>query len=62
MKTIAIIGAGPVGLACASWILHKKPDAHVHLYDRLAKGFLCKIQLAHASPTGPAPIIAIVFM
>jgi 2-octaprenyl-6-methoxyphenol hydroxylase len=35
MKTIAIIGAGPVGLACASWILHKRPDAKVDLYDRL---------------------------
>jgi len=37
MKKIAIIGAGPVGLACASWILSKTPDAHLDLYDRLAE-------------------------
>lgn len=35
MKRIAIIGGGPAGLACASWILEKKPDAHLDLYDRL---------------------------
>lgn len=35
MKRIAIIGGGPVGLACASWILEKTPDTPLDLYDRL---------------------------
>lgn len=35
MKKIAIIGGGPVGLACASWILEKIPGACIDLYDRL---------------------------
>lgn len=35
MNRIAIIGAGPVGLACAGWLLQKNPNAHLDLYDRL---------------------------
>jgi threonine dehydrogenase-like Zn-dependent dehydrogenase len=35
MKKIAIIGAGPVGLACANWVLTKQPDAQLHLFDRM---------------------------
>jgi 2-octaprenyl-6-methoxyphenol hydroxylase len=35
MRKIAIIGAGPVGLACANWVLSKQPDAHLHLFDRM---------------------------
>lgn len=34
MKKIVIIGAGPVGLACANWILSKQPDIELHLFDR----------------------------
>ena len=34
MKSIAIIGSGPVGLACACWLLQKNPDALVKLYDK----------------------------
>lgn len=34
MKRIAVIGGGPVGLACASWLLEKTPGAHLDLYDR----------------------------
>ena len=34
MKKILIIGAGPVGLACANWILSKQPDIELHLFDR----------------------------
>jgi len=35
MKKIAIIGGGPVGLACAAWLLEKIPGTHLDLYDRL---------------------------
>ncbi len=35
MKKIAIIGGGPVGLACAAWLLEKIPSTHLDLYDRL---------------------------
>ncbi len=35
MKKFLIVGAGPVGLACAHWILQKQPDTELHLYDRL---------------------------
>jgi 2-octaprenyl-6-methoxyphenol hydroxylase len=31
---ILIQGGGPVGLACAAWILHKFPDANLTLIDR----------------------------
>jgi 2-octaprenyl-6-methoxyphenol hydroxylase len=31
---ILIHGGGPVGLACATWILQKFPDAHLTLLDR----------------------------
>ncbi len=34
MKSIAIIGAGPVGLACACWMLKKNPEASIALYDK----------------------------
>jgi 2-octaprenyl-6-methoxyphenol hydroxylase len=34
MNSIAIIGAGPVGLACACWILQKNPEASIKLYDK----------------------------
>ncbi len=34
MKRILIIGAGPVGLACANWLLSKQPDIELHLFDR----------------------------
>jgi 2-octaprenyl-6-methoxyphenol hydroxylase len=37
MKRIAIVGGGPVGLACASWILEKIPGIHLDLYDRLSE-------------------------
>ena len=31
---ILIQGGGPVGLACASWVLQKFPDARLTLLDR----------------------------
>jgi 2-octaprenyl-6-methoxyphenol hydroxylase len=31
---ILIQGGGPVGLACAAWILQKFPDANLILLDR----------------------------
>ena len=37
MKTIAIIGAGPVGLACACWLLQKNPEASIKLYDKFSE-------------------------
>lgn len=37
MTRIAIIGAGPVGLATASWILQHNSQAQLDLFDKLSK-------------------------
>ncbi len=37
MKKIRISGAGPVGLACAAWLLQKNPNLPIELYDRLSE-------------------------
>jgi 2-octaprenyl-6-methoxyphenol hydroxylase len=31
---IAILGAGPIGLACAILLLERNPDLHLHLFDK----------------------------
>ena len=53
---ILIQGGGPVGLACAAWILQKFPDAHLTLLDRnpsddadLAEADSRGIALSHGS-------------
>ncbi|QWD90588.1 FAD-dependent monooxygenase [Polynucleobacter sp. MWH-Braz-FAM2G] len=48
---ILIQGGGPVGLACAAWVLQKFPDANITLLDRNPKG---DDELANADSRGIA--------